>query len=251
MSKNFNTNYSRYYDLLYKDKDYAAEAVYIANLIRSECPLAKKMLELGCGTGNHAAQLCKSGFEVTGLERSEEMVTLAKQKKIPGFNPLAGDIENFELEEKFDVAISLFHVISYLNKNESLVSCLTATSQHLNTGGIFIFDVWYSPAVNHLMPTERTKNMDDDHINVTRHAIPVIHYNENVVDVNYEIIIKEKTSGATEVHREKHPMRHFSIPEIDLLAKLTGFNIIKVEEFLTANHPGKDTWGVCFMLQKK
>ena len=82
-------------------------------------------------------------------------------------------------------------------------------------------------------------------------AEPVIHYNESVVDVNYEVIIKEKTSGKVSTLLEKHPMRHFTINEIKLLAALTGFELLKAEEFFTANKPSEKTWGVCFVLRKK
>ena len=46
-------------------------------------------------------------------------------------------------------------------------------------------------------------------------------------------------------------MRHFSIPEIALLADLTNFTVIKTEEFGTQEKPSENTWGVCFVLQKK
>lgn len=59
MTGNFSNNYSRYYDLLYQDKDYKAEAEYINKLIQFIRPDAQKIVELGCGTGNHAAFLCK------------------------------------------------------------------------------------------------------------------------------------------------------------------------------------------------
>lgn len=250
VNTNFTKNYSRYYDLLYKDKDYASEATYISQIIQSFVPGAKNLIELGCGTGNHAAYLCKDGLEVTGLERSEQMIILSKAKKIKGFEALLADITNFDLKKTFDVAISLFHVISYLNDNESLISCFCNTNKHLVNGGLFIFDVWYAPAVNHLQPTERTKKMEDDAIKVTRHAKPVFHYNENVIDVNYEIIIEDKVNGKTEIYNEIHPMRFFSIPEIQFLATISGFSIVKVEEYLTGTQPGNDTWGVCFILQK-
>ena len=55
--------YSAYYDLLYRDKDYAAEAEYVARLIRSTLPEARRILELGSGTGRHGCLLAAMGFE--------------------------------------------------------------------------------------------------------------------------------------------------------------------------------------------
>ncbi len=71
-----------------------------------------------------------------------------------------------------------------------------------------------------------------------------------MIDVNYEVIIKDKATQVAEVYNEKHPMRHFSVPEIELLAGLSNFKLIRAEEFLTGKRPGVDTWGVCFILQK-
>ena len=251
MIENFNNNYSRYYDLLYKDKDYNAEANYVMKLIHSQNVNGKDILELGSGTGNHAQLLCNAGFQVTGLERSEAMVSLAEEKAIRGFKTQVGDIIDFELSRKFDVAISLFHVLSYLNSNDELISCFTAVNKHLKQKGIFVFDVWYSPAVYGQKPEIRSKQLEDGNLKIIRLAEPVMHYKENVVDVNYEINIQDKSTGLTEIYREKHPMRHFGIPEIELLAHCTNFKLIKAEEFLTAKQPGTDTWGVCFILQKK
>ena len=70
-------NFARYalcYDLLYRDKDYAAEAGYVGRLIRSATPAARSVLEFGCGTGRHARLLCTMGFDVHGVDRSPEMV---------------------------------------------------------------------------------------------------------------------------------------------------------------------------------
>jgi SAM-dependent methyltransferase len=249
--ENFNPGYSRYYDLLYQDKDYETETQYLLQLMRSFRGGAKELLELGCGTGNHAAVLCREGYRVTGLERSGDMVTRANNKGIEGFRAEQGDITNFTVNATFDVALSLFHVVSYLESNTDLLSCFNAVNRHLNAGGIFIFDVWYSPAVYHLQPRTRVKRIEDELIKVTRVAEPEIHVNEQVVDVNYEILIQNKLTGITESHKEKHPMRHFNMAEIDLLARLTGFDMLRAEEFATGKPPGKDTWSVCFILQKK
>ena len=66
--------YARYYDLLYRDKDYATEAEYVARTVRAALPGACTVLELGCGTGRHGCLLASKGFYVHGIERSREMV---------------------------------------------------------------------------------------------------------------------------------------------------------------------------------
>ncbi len=248
--KNFNA-YSRYYDLLYKDKEYQQESQYVANQLKTHFPKAKTILELGSGSGSHANYLCKDGFSVFGIERSSEMVEEAKKKKIENFEVSLGDICDYNLNKKFDAAISLFHVISYLSDNKSLISCFKATNQHLVDGGVFLFDVWYTPAVYSLKPETRIKRLEDNELNIIRIAQSDIDFQRNIVNVNYEVMITNKSDNKTTVLNEKHPMRHFSIPEIELLAQITGFEVLKAEEFLSGNTPDDKTWGVCFILKKK
>src|SRR3990172_5281821 len=70
--------YSSYYNLLYKDEDYAGEVEYIHNLIQKHSPGAKSILDLGCGTGRHDLLLAEKGYSVTGVDQSEEMLAVAK-----------------------------------------------------------------------------------------------------------------------------------------------------------------------------
>ena len=242
--------YSKYYDLLYKNKNYREESQYVIEKVKKFAPNAAQILELGSGSGSHAHYFCEAGFEVIGIERSQEMVAIAKAKNISGFNPIIGDISSYDLSVQFDAAVSLFHVISYLTENDVLVDCFRTTNNQLNIGGIFIFDIWYSPAVYHLKPETRIKRLESDDIEVVRLAESKIESDKNVVEVNFEVIIKDKVTTTTESIKEKHLMRHFSIPEIKMLATFTGFEVLLVEEFLTGNTPSEDTWGVCFVLKK-
>jgi SAM-dependent methyltransferase len=246
---NFNL-YSRYYDLLYQDKDYKNESSYVTSLLEKYYPEVRDLLELGFGSGSHAFHLCRSGYNLTGIERSEEMIDVAISKNISNFLPIQGDISDFKLNKKFDAAISLFHVISYLTDNDSLINCFNLTHEHLKANGLFLFDVWYSPAVYIQRPENRIKNLEDDYIRVTRKAKPNVLYQENIIEVNFEILIENKDSNHIEVINETHPMRHFSIPEIKLLAKFTGFEFLLAEEFCTGKTPDETTWGVCFLLKK-
>jgi SAM-dependent methyltransferase len=246
MEKNFDL-YGKYYDLLYASKKYDEEAIYIAECMRKYGSNVKDVLEFGSGTGIHGLMLQHMGFEVFGLERSQQMVDQAKSN---GFACMQADISDFKLEKSFDVVIALFHVISYLNDNDALVKTFRNAFNHLASNGLFIFDIWYSPAVYHLKPETRVKKVENEEISVWRMAEPVEHVNSNVVDVNYSILVKNKTDNSWMEFEEKHPMRHFSIPEIKLLAELTGFELVKAEEFLTGNQPSKSTWGVNFILKK-
>jgi len=76
MSLEFDT-YLWYYDLLYQDKDCAAEAEYVASNILSSAPYARYILELGCGTGAHAEHLSRMGYTVHGVDISAEMLARA------------------------------------------------------------------------------------------------------------------------------------------------------------------------------
>lgn len=247
--------YAHYYNLLYKDKNYAAEAEYVSNLIRKFHLEAKTILELGSGTGIHAGLLAKKDFQVHGIERSQEMLAraLALTKKTRpehgSLNFSLGDIRDIRLQKKFDVVISLFHVISYQTSNDDVTAAFATARHHLKPGGIFIFDVWYGPAVLTQRPDVRIKRMADEKIEVTRLAEPVLHPNENLVDVNYHVFIRHGETGTVSELKETHIMRYFFQPEIEFWANTAGFTIQNAEEWQTANPIDKDTWSACFCLK--
>jgi SAM-dependent methyltransferase len=242
--------YSQYYDLLYQDKDYLAETNYVDHLIKTYKPKSKSILELGAGTGKHAFLLAEKGYEIIGLERSAEMVAIANAKKNENIIFKVADITNFSLEGCFDVATSLFHVISYLTDNNSLVKTFKNVHKHLNEGGLFIFDVWHSAAVYHQIPEKRVKKLQNNTIKIVRKANPIIYPELNIVEVDYDITITNLRDHRVNQIHEKHPMRHFSKPEIEILAYATGFEVLHTEEFLTQKKPSTQTWGVSYILKK-
>lgn len=240
--------YSRYYDLLYRDKDYAGEAAYVHGLLGRHGRGAGDLLELGCGTGKHGRLLAQHGWRVHGIERSEAMVAQAVQGE--GFTCQVGDIRTTRMHRTYDAVLSLFHVVSYQTGNEDVQSVFARAGEHVPGGGLFVFDFWYSPAVYAQRPSVRVKRMADEHVEITRIAEPATYPDENRVDVHYTIYARDRASGAVQTLTEVHAMRHFSLPEIDLLAAASGFRRIAAEEFLTGRPPGEDTWGVCVVLRK-
>ncbi|MDY0130988.1 MAG: methyltransferase domain-containing protein, partial [Methanosarcina vacuolata] len=61
-------DYSKYYNLLYKDKEYSKEVEYVVNLINKYNPNSKTILDLGCGTGRHDELFAKYGYSVCGID---------------------------------------------------------------------------------------------------------------------------------------------------------------------------------------
>ncbi len=248
-------NYSKYYDRLYKDKDYETETAYIVDLIEKYSSGAKTILEFGSGTGIHGNLLAKKGYSVHGIEMSSDMIKRAKAREIESeegcFKSIEGDIRKIKLDRSFDVLISLFHVISYQTTNEDLESTFENAACHLEQGGVFIFDVWYGPAVLSIKPTVRVMTINDDEIQLTRIAEPVLYEDKNIVEVNYTLFVENIADNSFQKINETHTMCYFTTPEINLLLNQNGFELLHSEEWLTGNMPSINTWGVCYIGRKR
>lgn len=243
--------YSYYYDLLYKDKNYKEETDYILSLMREHAPGASTLLDLGCGTGKHDLLLAENELEVVGVDLSATMIAEAKKNLANHGLPLAleflqGDVRSLDLSRRFDVVTCLFHVINYQISNQDLSNTFDTVKKHLQPQGIFIFDSWYGPAVLSDKPTSRVRRIEDNKIAVVRVAEPELFYNDNIVDVNYSLIIKDKELNQVEEIREQHRMRYLFYPEVEMLAKTKGFEIVGFSKWLSRETPDLD-WYVTFI----
>ncbi len=246
--------YSRYYDLLYRDKDYAGEARYVADLIRRHSPGASSIMEIGCGTGAHAAKLAALGFTVSGVDMSDGMLESAEARRHDLSEDLQsrmsfghGDARTVRLGQKFDAVISLFHVMSYQTSNADLAAAFQTAREHLKPGGVFVFDCWYGPAVLRQWPSVTKKHLSDDSTIVDRIAEPNIHAESNVVDVDYTVTVTDRVTGATEELRETHRMRYLFSPEIEVALSSAGMTLTDSRAWMSDVRPGFDTWGACFV----
>ena len=246
--------YANYYDLLYKEKDYFSESEYIHKLIQSYSRNSKTVLELGCGTGKHAFHLAQKGYTLHCVDLSQEMLAIAKKElksNYPGLTSQISfehcDIKALNPKKKFDVIISLFHVVSYLTSDVDIRKTFSNVSSMLEPGGIFIFDCWYGPAVLSLKPEEREKIFEDDKLIIKRKTIPVHKPDDNIIDVNFYIEVTNKKSGENDSFNELHPMRYLFTPEITEFLLESRLGLIAHEEWLTGNKLDTDTWNACYI----
>lgn len=249
--------YAGYYDLLYRDKDYSGEVVFVSSLLSQYAPACATICDLGCGTGKHAALLAEMGYTVHGIDLSVEMLEAAQVRvaalpdEIAGrLRFSAGDVRTCRLEPTFDAALALFHVVSYQVTNEDLIGMFKNVAAHLRSGGVFICDYWYGPAVLSEMPAVRVKHMESDAIAVVRVAEPVLNADQSLVEVNYRISVRDKATGVTDELRETHRMRYLFDGDMEWLARTSGLRLLDSFEWLTMKKPGSDTWSVCSIFAK-
>ncbi len=250
----FGNLYSQYYDLLYSDKDYIGEVDYIDNLIKLHNKNVKTLLDMGCGTGKHAELFYEKGYKVHGIDLSEDMLKIANQRRKGKEDSLRfshSNIQELNLSDKFDVVVSLFHVMSYQNSNSELTKAFEIAKNHLNNDGIFIFDFWYGPAVLTDLPTTRVKRLENENIKVTRLAEPVLHSQKNIVDVNYDVFIEDKKTKEIAEKKELHKMRYFFDTELEMICEKVGFSIIQKYEWMSDKNPDFKSWNVVWVVRKK
>jgi SAM-dependent methyltransferase len=249
MSPVFGKEYSDSYDSLYEEKDYDGECTLIEQIIRdySNIPV-HSILDLGCGTGNHSLRLAERGYEVTGVDRSEKMLDIARakaDKKIVHCDFYQSDIREFDDHKKYDAVIMMFAVLGYQLENDDVITALKTVSKHLKPGGVFICDIWYGPAVLTQKPGERVRIIDSGDTRTIRVSSGILDSLHHQVMIHFHLWTLNGDRLVAET-QEDHVMRFFFPQELSLLFKNGGLKIRKVGAFPDIETtPSEKTWNIC------
>ena len=242
----FGAEYAGAYDSLYQDKDYAAECDLVERIFHDYggAPI-RRVLDLGCGTGRHTAELATRGYEVVGVDRSPEMLRRAPQIARARF--VESDITTLRLDDTFDSVLIMFAVLGYLTDNIAVQAALDTARRHLRPGGLLFADVWYGPAVLAQRPSERVKVLHTpEGDRIIRAASSRLDIRRNLCTVAYHIWRLRGDRLCAEVG-EEHTMRYFFEPELAAFLNLTGFELLRVGAFPAFHDdPGEHTWNIAF-----
>ena len=132
------------YDVLYGFKDYAAEAAKLRAVIAAVRPGARTILDVACGTGEHAKHLA-SDFAVDGIDIEPALVERARSKSAGRFE--VADMRAFSLGTTYDVVQCMFSSIGYLIEPADIVAALRCFRAHLAPGGVVLVEPWFTPDV--------------------------------------------------------------------------------------------------------
>ncbi len=140
------TESAELYDLIYSSmKDYAAESESIAKVLRQMHPRCRTILDVACGTGEHARLLAQvHGFEVDGVDLDPRLLAIAGAKHPEGrFHE--GDMLTLNLDRRFDAVICMFGSIAYARTLARLRQALTCFREHLSGDGIVLVEPFFTP----------------------------------------------------------------------------------------------------------
>lgn len=244
----FSEVYSKYYDILYADKDYERECDFIEQIFqRYASSKLVSILDVGCGTGGHLIPLARRGYEVVGVDKSKSMVQIARTKlRKLGLNAevYVSDAAEFTFNTKFDACISMFAVINYIVETDRVIKVFRNIRKHLKKNSLFIFDSWYGPAVLSIKPSVRVKIIERGGLKVIRTVIPELDTFRHIQKSNYYLIVIKDNKVIGEC-RECHTLRYFFPQELIHYLTESGFSVLKFCKFLHIDEPpSENTWNV-------
>jgi SAM-dependent methyltransferase len=251
----FGSDFARAFDIWYEQKDYEAECDLLEQLFHQYASgQVRSILDLGCGTGGHSLPLARRGYTVTGVDRSQAMLSIARQKaqdEVWGSGTIPpefvqSDLKDLDLGKSFDAVIMMFAVLGYQTSNESVTEALAAVRRHLKVAGVFAGDIWYGPAVLKIGPSDRVRVVRDGDNELIRTAEASIDSLHHLCTVHYRIWeLDDRELVARQ--EEDHTVRYFFPLELDHFMRVSGLEPLGLCPFPELEgDPSERTWNVLF-----
>ena len=227
----YSGRHAELYDLFYADKPYEVEAAFVDKCLReySSGP-THSLLELACGTGTHALQLEKCGYQIVATDYSKDMIERARQKAAETSSEV-----DFRLQDMtrldvsgapFDAAICLFDAIGYVGTNDSLTNVFRGVQKHVRPGGLFIFEFWHAAAMLRHYDPVRVKRFQTGDSLILRVSETTLDYANQLGQILYSIY-ELKSDGTYSSLTERQTNRYFMVQEMAAWLSFTGFTPLK------------------------
>ncbi len=189
----------------------------------------KRLLDAGCGSGEHAWLFGRRGFDVVGLDRSESMIRAAKER-FHGGCFVHSDWDRYAPETPFDGIVCLFGSLGYRLADHRVRRSLRAFRKLLRTGGTAVLELWHSEPFARLPAGARQRSPN------SRHAWRVVRGRPTVVRMDTTYLTEHGPI------RDRHFLRTFRAEEIAQLARECGFLVEDISESLIVRGrtPGPD-----------
>ena len=213
------------YDRLTNDVDYRSTVAFYREILKREGLKPRTAADLACGTGSVAAILAEQGMQVTGVDLSEEMLTVAAEKTMDMDNPprfVRQPLQKLHLPVGVDLAVCALDSLDYITDPEDCRQAIKRVFKYLNPGGIFIFDV-NTPEKLRAMDGQVFLDEDDDVYCVWRGE-----FDEKTNICSYGMDLFQRRGKAWVRSFEEHREYAYSADQLVSYLKEAGFWGIRV-----------------------
>jgi SAM-dependent methyltransferase len=208
------------YDYLLKHVDYAKWYNFISSVMYKYISQPGLVLELGCGTGKFGAKFSSNNIHIIGMDKSVEMLKIAKMRTFKKFSIFCGDVTQFSLSIKPDFIFSVHDTLNYLLTYEEILSAFKSIKNIMHKDSIFLFDITTEYNITHNFADKTTfykKNKTN------------IEWTNKFDKKNKFVYSRLKFSDKNRGDRvEEHIQRIYSIEEIKGLLKKVNFELLEI-----------------------
>ena len=150
------------------------DARLVVDLIAAHVPLAgRRVLDLGCGPGRHAAQLTPHGAAVVGLDLSRTLLRRARELRVPAIGFVRGDMRRLPFRAgAFQVAVNLFTSFGYFSDEQDDARVLREVARVLVSGGTFVLDYFQSASVRRGLVPKEEQYVGAQRVTIERRITP-------------------------------------------------------------------------------
>lgn len=227
----YNKFFAHYYDELYKKNNYSLQIENLIAIFKKYKVLNhSNIVDIGCGTGEHALYLAKSKYIVHGIDPSPYMIEKAL-KKTQIINNLSFSCEYANtLSSIFDAGYSLFNVVNCLQNTDALKSFFIDTAKLLAPNSCFVFEAWRSDQVLAEPPVTKQDILECQNQKITRRVIPSFDNKKETIKLIYIYSIDSLEETIT------HFIRLFTEKELSTAFTDAGFTVQEIIPSLSTYH---------------
>ena len=244
------SGFAKVYDLFMDNIPYGEWTEYVKELLAEEGITDGILLDLGCGTGSVTELLAKAGFDMIGIDNSEEMLDIAMEKRYESgldILYLLQDMREFELYGTVKGVVSICDSMNYILDDEDLLDVFKLVHNYLDNNGIFVFDMNTMYKYREIL-ADNTFAEDREESSF----IWGNYYDEEDEINQYDLtlFIKEE-SGLFRKYEETHWQRGYEIRTIKALLKEAGMEFVAVYGVGTRKKPAKDSERIYVIAREK
>lgn len=246
-------DFAYYYDRLTENVDYESRCDYINTLLAENGISKGILLDMACGTGSFSVLFAKKGFEIVGVDASEDMLSVAQQKKFEtGIDAvfLCQKLQEMDLFGTIDAAICTLDSINHITEEADVREAIRRTALFMNDGGVFIFDV-NTPYKHKNILGNNTFVYDLDDV----YCVWQNSFNEEncITDVSLDIFEKDDEDDEEDVYfrySEEFSEKGYELDKIKMWLEENRFEVIDIFEEMTRNPVSETTERAVFVCKK-